>query len=98
LQVSQFVIIISHSHTLLEDTFEELLAEYPLLEHEDILACPDYAASATQPPQNSSASVQAVAQFAAEEWLGLLVTMRDVVQSIWRASGAEIDRRHLFSL
>ena len=31
--------------------------------------------------------VQAVAQFTAEEWLGLLVTMRDAVQSVWQASG-----------
>jgi len=31
--------------------------------------------------------VQAVAQFTAEEWPGLLVTMRDVVQSVWRAGG-----------
>lgn len=28
--------------------------------------------------------VQAVTQFAAEEWPGLLVTMRDMVQSVWR--------------
>jgi len=27
------------------DTIEELLAEYPSLEHEDILACLDYAAA-----------------------------------------------------
>jgi predicted nuclease of predicted toxin-antitoxin system len=33
--------------------------------------------------------MQAVAQFAPEEWLGLLVTMRDVVQSIWRADGVK---------
>jgi predicted nuclease of predicted toxin-antitoxin system len=32
--------------------------------------------------------MQAVAQFTADEWPGLLVTMRDVVQSVWRASGA----------
>ena len=32
--------------------------------------------------------MQAIAQFTADEWPGLLVTMRDVVQSIWRASGA----------
>jgi len=32
--------------------------------------------------------MQAVTQFTAEEWPGLLVTVRDVVQSIWRASGA----------
>ncbi len=33
--------------------------------------------------------IQAVTQFPAEEWPGLLVTIRDVVQSIWRASGTE---------
>jgi len=33
--------------------------------------------------------MQAVAQFTAEEWLCLLVTMRDVVQSVWRAGGVE---------
>jgi len=31
--------------------------------------------------------MQAVAQFTEDEWPGLLVTMRDVVQSIWRAGG-----------
>ena len=33
--------------------------------------------------------MQAIAQFAAEEWPGLLVTMRDIVQSVWRIGGAE---------
>ena len=28
--------------------------------------------------------MQAMAQFAAEEWLDLLVVMRDVMQSMWR--------------
>ena len=28
--------------------------------------------------------MQAMAQFAAEEWPGLLIVMRDVVQSVWR--------------
>jgi predicted nuclease of predicted toxin-antitoxin system len=28
--------------------------------------------------------MQAITQFAAKEWLGLLVVMRDVVQSVWR--------------
>jgi predicted nuclease of predicted toxin-antitoxin system len=28
--------------------------------------------------------MQAMAHFAAEEWVGLLVVMRDVVQSVWR--------------
>jgi predicted nuclease of predicted toxin-antitoxin system len=28
---------------------------------------------------------QTIAQFTAEEWPGLLVTVRDVVQSVWRA-------------
>jgi len=30
--------------------------------------------------------IQAMTHFAAEEWPGLLVVMRDVVQSVWRAS------------
>jgi hypothetical protein len=29
--------------------------------------------------------MQAIAQFRADEWPGLLVTMRDMVQSVWRA-------------
>ncbi|MBM4467462.1 MAG: hypothetical protein FJ014_18215 [Chloroflexi bacterium] len=29
--------------------------------------------------------MQAIAQFTTDEWSGLLVTMRDVVQSVWRA-------------
>lgn len=33
--------------------------------------------------------MQAVAQFTAEEWPGLLVTMRDMVQSVWRAGRIE---------
>jgi predicted nuclease of predicted toxin-antitoxin system len=32
-------------------------------------------------------AMQAVAQFTADEWPGVLVTMRDMVQSVWRASG-----------
>jgi predicted nuclease of predicted toxin-antitoxin system len=32
--------------------------------------------------------MQAIAQFTADEWPGLLVTMRDVVQSVWRARGS----------
>jgi len=47
------------------------------------------AASATQPHKIHQRVMQAVAQFAAEEWPGLLVTMRNVVQSVWRASEAE---------
>jgi len=30
--------------------------------------------------------MRAIAQFTAEEWISLLVTMRDVVQSVWRAN------------
>ncbi len=33
--------------------------------------------------------MQAIAQFPAEEWPGLLITMRDVVQSVWRTDGVE---------
>lgn len=33
--------------------------------------------------------MQAMAQFTADKWRGLLVTMRDVAQSVWRASGME---------
>ncbi len=31
--------------------------------------------------------MRAVAQFTADEWPGLLVTMRDMVQSVWRVRG-----------
>ena len=33
--------------------------------------------------------MQAIAQFRAPEWLGLLVVMRDSTQSIWRVSKGE---------
>jgi predicted nuclease of predicted toxin-antitoxin system len=33
--------------------------------------------------------MQAMAQFTADEWPGLLVTMRDVAQSVWRANDME---------
>ena len=31
--------------------------------------------------------MQAIAQFRTDEWSGLLVTMRDMVQSVWQARG-----------
>jgi len=33
--------------------------------------------------------MQAIAQFKADEWLGLLIVMRDIAQSVWRASKRE---------
>jgi predicted nuclease of predicted toxin-antitoxin system len=33
--------------------------------------------------------MQALAQFPAEKWPGLLVVMRDTIQSVWSASGKE---------
>lgn len=33
--------------------------------------------------------IQAMSQFSEDEWSGLLVVMRDVVQSIWRSSEEE---------
>ena len=33
--------------------------------------------------------MQAIAQFKANEWLGLLVVMRDIAQSVWRTSKRE---------
>jgi predicted nuclease of predicted toxin-antitoxin system len=33
--------------------------------------------------------MQAIAQFKADEWLGLSIVMRDIAQSLWRASKRE---------